>query len=319
MNSNTDRVVTRKPPEKNGALSEKNTESSAQQALTTDRGEILILDLDAIEVDQKFNARGPVDEKDKAFQALAGDIKERGLIENLEVRKLKKPNNKGQVYGLVAGFRRHPACRTAGVSRVVCLVKDIDESDAMLDNLAENEHREGLRPYELAARCALLKKDYGLTGDQIGQKLHKSKSHVNNLIRCIEKLPTPILEAFRRAGPDDALKVMDYVRLSGLDSKNEMMEMWRTIQGKLQRPTEDGPARKKRGDEDKPMRVKSRDKLTLLMHHLRDGEDVWIDNEWKTMSDRDRAVARSVIRWAIGDVQRYPVTLPQEEIEEHDG
>lgn len=314
--NNTDRVVTKQPKsEKNGSMV---VHEAPTVSLQTDRGEIVILDLDAIEVDQKFNARGPVDEKDKAFQALASDIRERGLLENLEVRKLKKPNGKGQLFGLVAGFRRHPACRTAGLTRVPCLVKDIDESEAMLDNLAENEHREALRPYELAARCALLKKEYSLTGDQIGQKLHKSKSHVNNLIRCIEKLPTPILEAFRKAGENDALAVMDYVRLSGLEGKMQMMEVWRVMLGKIQRPTEDGPGKKTRGDEEKPLRVKSRDKLTLLMHHLRDAEEVWIDNEWKNMSDRDRAVAKSVIRWAIGDVQRYPVTLPQEEVE-HDG
>lgn len=276
--------------------------------LKVDRGWLEVVKLDDIEVDPRFNARAPVDERDKDFLALVGDIKERGLIENLEVRKLDKAKA-GKHYSLVAGFRRHPACKTAGLTEAHCLVKEIDECGAMLDNLAENEHRNALRPYELASRCALIKKQYELTGEQIGQKLHKSKSHVNNLIRCIEKLPAPILDAFKRH--DDAASTMDYIRISALPSKEEMMTAWRQMFGK--NAGEPGVKLDKAARGDKPMRVKSRDKIRILIHDLRRADDIFLESDWDTLTERDREVARQVCRWIIGEVQRYPVKLPPED------
>lgn len=281
-------------------------------SLTTARGRVEIIALDDIEADPQFNARGPIDLRDKDFLAFVEDIKERGLLENLEVRVLEKPTKSGKHYSLVAGFVRHSACKLAGLTEVHCLVKEINECDAMLDNIAENEHRTKLRAYELACRCALIKKQYGLTGDQIGQKLHKSRSHVNNLIRCIEKLPAPILDAFKRH--DDAASTMDYIRLSALPNKDEMMAAWRMMFGK--NAGEEGvPLEKReRGEKDKPLRVKSRDKIKILIHDLRRADDIFLESDWESLTDRDREVARQVCRWIIGEVQRYPIKLPPEDI-----
>lgn len=279
-------------------------------SLAVDKGRIEVIKLDDIEADAKFNARGPIEVRDKDFLAFVADIKERGLLENLEVRTLEKPTKAGKHYGLVAGFMRHCACKLAGLTEVHCLVKDISECDAMLDNLAENEHRWKLRAYELACRCALLKKEYGLTGDQIGQKLHKSKSHVNNLIRCIEKLPTPILDAFKRH--DDAASTMDYIRISALDSKEEMMAAWRQMFGKA--AGEPGVPLDKAARGERALRVKSRDKIRILIHDLRRADDIFLESDWASLTDRDREVARQVCRWIIGEVQRYPVKLPPEDV-----
>jgi len=298
-----------------GEKAEKTSEKSngkgaeATTFLPVGKGRIEIIKLDDIEVDAKFNARGPIDVREKDFLLFVSDIKERGLLENLEVRTLEKPTKSGKRYSLVAGFVRHCACKLAGLTEVHCLVKDISECDAMLDNLAENEHRWKLRAYELACRCALLKKDYDLTGDQIGHKLHKSKGHVNNLIRCIERLPAPILDAFKRH--DDAASTMDYIRLSSLDSKEEMMTAWRQMFGKS--AGEPGVPLEKSARGDKPLRVKSRDKIRILIHDLRRADDIFLESDWASLTDRDREVARQVCRWIIGEVQRYPVKLPPED------
>jgi ParB/RepB/Spo0J family partition protein len=282
---------------------------SVGAGLTVDRGRIEVIKLDDIDVDSKFNARGPIDVREKDFLLFVSDIRERGLLENLEVRTLEKPTKSGKRYSLVAGFMRHCACKLAGLTEVHCLVKDIGECDAMLDNLAENEHRWKLRAYELACRCALLKKEYDLTGDQIGHKLHKSKSHVNNLIRCIEKLPAPILDAFKRH--DDAASTIDYIQISGLNSKEEMMAAWRQMFGKS--AGEPGVPLDKPARGEKPLRVKSRDKIRILIHDLRRADDIFLESDWASLTDRDREVARQVCRWIIGEVQRYPVKLPPED------
>ena len=133
---------------------------------------------------------------EEALQALAGSIAERGLVQPVLVR----PRTGGR-YELVAGERRWRAARLAGLDQIPALVQAHDDAASLEVALVENMAREDLNPVEEARAVAALVEELGLTREEVGRRVGRSRVAVSNLLRL-------------RDLPDDALALLEEGRLT---------------------------------------------------------------------------------------------------------
>ena len=123
-----------------------------------------------------------------ALQALADSITERGVLQPVLVRP--RP---GGTYELVAGERRWRAARLAGLAKVPALVRRRDDAATLEIALVENMAREDLNPVEEARACAALVEELGLTREDVGRRVGRSRVAVSNLLRLLD-LPDETLQ-----------------------------------------------------------------------------------------------------------------------------
>jgi ParB family chromosome partitioning protein len=115
-----------------------------------------------------------------ALTELADSIRERGVLQPI----LLRPDGDG--YMIVAGERRWRAAQRAQLHTIPAIVRDIDESTIAELALIENIQREDLNPLEEAEGYKQLIKKHGHTQDAVAQLVHKSRSHVANLLRLLD-------------------------------------------------------------------------------------------------------------------------------------
>src|SRR4051795_5777259 len=130
---------------------------------------------------------------DEALQALADSVKERGVLQPVLVRP--RP---GGTYELVAGERRWRAARLAGLETLPALVQERDDARSLEDALIENMAREDLNPIEAARAVAGLVEELGLTREEVGRRVGRSRVAVSNLLRLLD-LPDEALALLERA------------------------------------------------------------------------------------------------------------------------
>ena len=129
-----------------------------------------------------------------ALNALAGSLGERGVLQPVLVRP--RP---GGTYELVAGERRWRAAQIAGLSEIPALVRPRDDAATLELALIENMAREDLNPIEEARACAALVEELGLTREQVGRRVGRSRVAVSNLLRLLD-LPDEVVEQIERGG-----------------------------------------------------------------------------------------------------------------------
>ena len=122
-----------------------------------------------------------------ALQALSESIKASGVVQPLIVRSLSDGS-----YEIIAGERRWRAAHLAGVEKVPVVIRDSDEADRLEVALIENMVREDLNPVEEAKACAALVEDLGLSKEELGRRIGRSRPTISNLIRLLE-LPDDVL------------------------------------------------------------------------------------------------------------------------------
>ncbi len=123
-----------------------------------------------------------------ALEALSGSIQASGVVQPLIVRKVSTNR-----YELIAGERRWRAAQMAGLERIPVVIRDSDEADRLEVALIENMVREDLNPVEEARACAALVEDLGLTKEDLGRRVGRSRPQISNLIRLLD-LPDEVLE-----------------------------------------------------------------------------------------------------------------------------
>jgi ParB family transcriptional regulator, chromosome partitioning protein len=116
-----------------------------------------------------------------ALKALAGSLGERGVLQPVLVRP--RP---GGSYELVAGERRWRAARIAGLERIPAIVREREDAEALEAALVENMAREDLNPIEEARACAALVEELGLTREDVGRRVGRSRVAVSNLVRLLD-------------------------------------------------------------------------------------------------------------------------------------
>jgi ParB family transcriptional regulator, chromosome partitioning protein len=116
-----------------------------------------------------------------ALQALAESVKERGVLQPVLVRP-----RAGGTYELVAGERRWRAAQIAGLQTLPALVQKRDDSQSLEVALIENMAREDLNPIEAARAVAALVEELGLTREEVGRRVGRSRVAVSNLLRLLD-------------------------------------------------------------------------------------------------------------------------------------
>ncbi|MBQ6165782.1 MAG: ParB/RepB/Spo0J family partition protein [Clostridia bacterium] len=156
---------------------------------------------------------------DEALNDLTESIREHGVLQPILVR----PASDGS-YRIVAGERRYRAAVNAGLKSVPVIVKVLSDRDAALIALIENLQREDLTPFEEAEGIKKLMEEYGLTQEQTGDRLGRSRSAVTNALRLLE-LPAEIREMVEK----DVLSASHARTLLGLDNPQTMIDCARMI------------------------------------------------------------------------------------------
>jgi ParB family chromosome partitioning protein len=123
-----------------------------------------------------------------ALEELADSIRERGVLQPILLRAA------GDGYMIIAGERRWRAAQRAQLHTIPALVRDIDEAVTAEIALIENIQREDLNPLEEAEGYRQLIKRHGHTQDGVSRLVHKSRSHVANLLRLLD-LPQFVRES----------------------------------------------------------------------------------------------------------------------------
>jgi ParB family chromosome partitioning protein len=121
-----------------------------------------------------------------AIDELAASIAAVGLLQPVVVRAADDR------YVLVAGERRLRAVKQLGWDDVTAVIRDdTDEATNLTEALVENLQREDLTPLEEAAAYQELLEEYGMTHEQVADKVGKSRSAVSNTLRLLQ-LPVEI-------------------------------------------------------------------------------------------------------------------------------
>jgi ParB family transcriptional regulator, chromosome partitioning protein len=135
------------------------------------------------------NPRQPRSDFDEgSLVQLADSLRERGVLQPVLLRPVP-----GGTYELIAGERRWRAAKLAGFDTVPALVRVHDDVESLELALIENMAREDLNPVEEARACALLVEELGLTREDIGRRVGRSRVAVSNLLRLLD-LPDEVLD-----------------------------------------------------------------------------------------------------------------------------
>ena len=111
---------------------------------------------------------------------LADSIRTHGIIQPLTVRRLSSG-----YYQIIAGERRWRAAKLAGLREVPAVIIEADDRTVMELGLIENLQREDLNPVEEAAGYRTLMEEYGLTQEEVSQRVGKSRPAVANALRLL--------------------------------------------------------------------------------------------------------------------------------------
>ena len=154
---------------------------------TTDGGENIITILKTSMVDPKSDQPRKYFDK-QALEELASSIKENGLLQPILVREYGEGR-----YQIIAGERRFRACKMAEITEIPAIILDRDDRKVAELSLIENIQRENLNPIEEALAFRALSEEYGLTQEELAEKVGKSRSAIANSTRLLD-LPEEVLE-----------------------------------------------------------------------------------------------------------------------------
>jgi ParB family transcriptional regulator, chromosome partitioning protein len=119
--------------------------------------------------------------EEQPLVALAESLKQRGMLQPVLVRPVP-----GGTYELIAGERRWRAAQLAGLDSVPAMVRPHDDAESLELALIENMAREDLNPLEEARAVAALVEELGLTREDVGRRVGRSRVAISNLLRLLE-------------------------------------------------------------------------------------------------------------------------------------
>lgn len=159
------------------ALINNKLEDFKETGKETGKAGVWELDINLIEPNRK-QPRKFFDET--ALEELAASIKSYGMIQPVVVRK------SGEYYEIIAGERRWRAAKIAGLKKIPAIERKWEDAQAFEASLVENLQREDLNPIEEAESYRRLQEDFGLSQEQISEKVGKSRSAIANSLRLLQ-------------------------------------------------------------------------------------------------------------------------------------
>jgi ParB family chromosome partitioning protein len=227
---------------------------------------------------------------------LAASIREQGVLSPLILRRGRDG------YELVAGERRLRAARLAGLKTVPAIVRDLADAEALGLALVENLQREDLNAVEEAEAYRRLIEDFGLSQEDVAQRVGKDRSTVSNALRLL-RLPPKILEdlaagvltegharallALGRAA--DQLRLRDLIVRAGLSVRRAEALVRRTKERGL-----GGPARKRGPGQDLNLAAlvdRLREALGTRVRILRRAKGGLVEIEFYSNEDLERILS----------------------------
>ena len=148
---------------------------------TADSGVYQEIDIKEV-VPNRYQPREHFDEE--TLVSLSRSITEIGIIQPIVVRELED----GQ-YELIAGERRWRAAKRANLSAIPAIIRTSDDLSSLATAVVENLHRQDLNPLEEAAAYQQLVEEFGLTQDDVAQRVGRSRSAVANTLRLLHLPP----------------------------------------------------------------------------------------------------------------------------------
>ncbi len=170
----------------------KSRQASQQQAAAVAEPEVseevwsekvVSIPIDSVDVNQ-YQPRVSFDEA--SLKELAASIAEHGILHPMVVRRVA-----GDRYELIVGERRLRACRLLGWEKIPVIVKDMDDKSSAEIALIENLQREDLNCIETAEGYRRLLDEFGMTQEELAERLGNSQSSIANKLRLL-KLPEPV-------------------------------------------------------------------------------------------------------------------------------
>jgi ParB family chromosome partitioning protein len=147
------------------------------------------------------------------LRELAASIQEHGIIQPLVLST--KDSSEQKKYALIAGERRLRAAKMAGLSTVPAILRETDSQNHLIIALIENVQRADLNPLETASAYQSLAVEFGLSHEDIGKRVGKSRTSVTNILRLLD-LPDVVQQAVRKdqlsMGHARALLALDTIK-----------------------------------------------------------------------------------------------------------
>lgn len=165
------------------------------------------------------------------LRELADSIAQIGIVQPITLR-----DTGDGFYTIIAGERRWRACQMAGLTHIPAYIRTVDDENMMEMALVENIQRQDLTALEVALAYQHLIEQYGLTQEQLSEKVGKNRATVTNYLRLL-KLPAPIQVALK-----DRLIDMGHARaLLALDDPQAQLHVFEemTSQGLSVRKVEE--------------------------------------------------------------------------------
>ena len=125
---------------------------------------------------------------------LVHSIREIGILQPIVVRSISGSEN----FELIMGERRLRASKEVGLEQIPVIIRDTADEDMLRDALLENLHRSQLNPLEEASAYQQLMADFGITQEQLAERIGRSRPQISNTIRLL-RLP-PLVQKRVAAG-----------------------------------------------------------------------------------------------------------------------
>lgn len=127
-----------------------------------------------------------------SLQELASSIRQIGIVQPITLRDMGDGT-----YIIIAGERRWRASQLAGLTRIPAYIRTVDDENMMEMALVENIQRQDLTALEIALAYQHLIEQYGLTQEQLSDRVGKNRATVTNYLRLL-KLPANIQMALKK-------------------------------------------------------------------------------------------------------------------------
>ncbi|GAA1321947.1 ParB/RepB/Spo0J family partition protein [Leucobacter albus] len=128
---------------------------------------------------------------EEALQELTHSVREFGVFQPIVVREIVPKPRSGAQYELIMGERRLRASKRAGLDTIPAIVRSTADEHMLRDALLENLHRAQLNPLEEASAYQQLLADFGITQEQLAERIGRSRPQISNTIRLL-KLPEAV-------------------------------------------------------------------------------------------------------------------------------
>ncbi len=158
---------------------------------------------------------------EESLASLATSIAEHGVLQPVLVTQA--PGG----YQLVAGERRFRAAQMAGLDRIPAIVRTVDEQQRLALALVENLQRTDLNPLDEARAFRRLADEFGLTQEEIGTRMGRSRPAVANTLRLLDASVS-----VQEAVEDGRISEGHARAIAGLDSHDEQGHLLAVVTGR---------------------------------------------------------------------------------------